>query len=55
MPHYVRKRHGKGFNWVIVRRNRNGSTTTVGHSRSKRKAKISASIRDRASGDQGRQ
>ena len=45
MPHRVRK---QGKRWAIVRKNANGSTTTVGHSSSKRKAKISASIRDRS-------
>jgi len=45
MPHAVRKR---GDGWVIIRLGPGGKTTTVGHSRSKRKALISASIRDRA-------
>jgi hypothetical protein len=51
MPHRVVKR---GRQWAIVRVRPNGQTTTVGHSRSKRKAQLSASIRDRADRPRGR-
>jgi hypothetical protein len=45
VPHRVVKR---GKRWAIVRVFAGGRTRTVGHSTSKRKATVSASIRDRA-------
>lgn len=47
MPFSVR-REGKGL-WGIYRRNPDGSYTKVGTSESKKKAYISASIRERES------
>ena len=45
MPYGVRKSRKKGKRWAIVN-TRTGRT--VGHSNSKRKARVSASIRNRA-------
>jgi hypothetical protein len=45
MPHAVRKTGSKSKPWAIVNRQ---TGKIVGHSRSKRKAQISASIRDSA-------
>lgn len=45
MPYTVRKARKRGKRWAIVNTN---TGRAVGHSASKRKARISASIRNRA-------
>lgn len=45
MPHTVRKSRKKGKRWAIVNK---ATGRIVGHSTSKRKAHVSASMRDRA-------